>query len=478
MARRLALLLLLALWMVLPGAAVAAPSQVHLSQTSDGIVVQWAMLGDTRTMPAGKVDYGPTTLYGSIAEAQMVGYVDATPYIGYSSAGVARDLAEAAATLYRATITGVLPGATFHYRIVDGAGVATGDIVGRALPGPASSLRFVAYADQGTLEDGTLGPPTYRPTEIVNLSALQDAQMFVVAGDLAYAEEGGLRWWNQWFDIIQPIAATRPFYAAPGNHDRDLLVGYDHWYKRFAFAGDEQNYGVDAGPVHFLFLNSNEACLEGEAAQSVQRVNPNCTVTSSSGAPLENTAMTDFMRADLASARARGVPWIVAVFHHPLYADGGYNETNAGSAYMWWMRDHWAPIFEEYGVDLVLTGHDHGYSRSWPMLHNATTTTSGTKFTEGNGILYVVSGGGGQNLYPLTPGTPWWQAKSIREHHIAVVDATATKMKFVVKDHNGVQLDAFELRKAVGGQNAVPLWLVAAALAGVVGSHVARRRMR
>lgn len=478
MAARLALVAAMALPMLMPTALAVGPSQVHISQLPDGMVVQWALLGDTRTLPPGRVEFGSSVVYGSVAEGEMVGYVDASPYVGYSGPSVARDLAEAAATIYRAKLPAMPPGTTFHYRIVDGAGVPSADRTARTLPGPSSTLRFVAYADQGTLEDGTIGPPTYRPMEIVNVSAAQDAQMFVVPGDLAYSEEGGLRWWNHWFDIIEPIASTRPFYAAAGNHDRDLLVGYDHWDKRFSFPGDEQNYGVDAGPVHFLFVNSNEACLEGEAAEPVQRVNPTCTVTTQSGAPLENTAITDFMRADLADARARGVPWIVAVFHHPLYANAGYNEANSGAAYMWWLREHWAPIFEEYGVDLVLTGHDHSYARSWPMLDNQTSTTSGTKFTEGSGVVYLVTGGGGRNLYGLAPGTPWWLAKAAREHHIAVVDASATKMKVVVKDHTGAPIDAFELRKAGGAQHALPAWLVAAALAGIVGRHLSLRRMR
>ena len=478
MGGRHVLLLAAAVLMLVPGAAAMGASQVHLSQLGDAVVVHWALLGDTRSLPPGKVEFGSTLLYGNAAKGELVGYVDATPYVGYSTTSITQDLAEAAATLYRATLPPMAPDTTFHYRVVDGAGVPSQDFTARTLPGPSSSLRFIAYADQGTLEDGDLGPPRNRPMEIVNLSEGEDVDMFVVAGDTAYSEEGGLRWWNQWFDIIEPIAATRPYFATPGNHDRDFVVGYDHWYKRFTLPRDEQNYGVDAGPVHFLFLNSNEACIEGETAESVQRVNPQCTITSTSGAPVENTEITDFIRADLADARARGVPWIVAVFHHPPYADGGYNETNAGPAYMWWMRDHWLPLFEEYGVDLVITGHDHSYARSWPMLDNRTTTTSGTKFNEGNGIVYVVTGGGGRPLYYLTEGTPWWLAKSIQAHHVTLVDASATKMKVAVKDHSGVVLDAFELRKVGPALHATPLWLVAAALAGAIGHHFARRRLR
>ena len=40
------------------------------------------------------------------------------------------------------------------------------------------------------------------------------------------------------------------------------------------------------------------------------------------------------------------------------------------------------PLFEEYGVDVVFTGHDHCYERSFA-----------------NGVFYIVTGGGGGPLY-------------------------------------------------------------------------------
>lgn len=460
--------------LLVPGADALA-TQAHVSQTGEGVVIQWALTGDTRSLPNGSVDWGSGILYGNSIEGEMVGYVDASPYIGTSSSGIVRDIAEAPATLYRAVLGTMTPGTTFHYRIVDGAGVPTGDITATTAPS-GSSLRFLAYADQGTYEDGSLGPPAYRPGEVIDAALTYDPDLVLVAGDLSYSEEAALRWWNQWFDIVEPLASTRPFYAAVGNHDRDFVVGYDHWYKRFSFARDEQNYAFDAGPVHFIVLNSQEACLEGEMTEPVQRVNPNCTVTEQTNAPLENTAITDFIKADLADAKERGVPWIVATFHHPPYAHGGYNESNSGASYMWWLRDHWIPLFEQYGVDLVITGHDHVYERSWPMLANQTQTTSGSTFREGKGIVYLTTGGGGRSTYTPSSGAPWWLATIESAHHVTVVDATATKLKVQARGLDGASLDAFEIRKVGGGsQNELPLWLAMAALAGIVARRLSGR---
>jgi len=62
--------------------------------------------------------------------------------------------------------------------------------------------------------------------------------------------------------------------------------------------------------------------------------------------------------------------WKVAALHHPPYS-AGYH----GSARN--VRAAFTPIFERYGVQLVLSGHDHDYQRSKPQ----------------QGVTYVVSGG-------------------------------------------------------------------------------------
>ncbi len=62
--------------------------------------------------------------------------------------------------------------------------------------------------------------------------------------------------------------------------------------------------------------------------------------------------------------------WVIATMHHPPYS-GGYHGSSHG------VRDAFTPLFEQYGVQLVLAGHDHDYQRSEKI----------------GGVTYVVSGG-------------------------------------------------------------------------------------
>ncbi len=67
---------------------------------------------------------------------------------------------------------------------------------------------------------------------------------------------------------------------------------------------------------------------------------------------------------------ASGAKWKIAAMHHPPYSAGVHGSEES-------VRAAFAPLFEKYGVQLVLSGHDHDYQRS----------------LEQNGVTYVVSGG-------------------------------------------------------------------------------------
>jgi 3',5'-cyclic AMP phosphodiesterase CpdA len=61
--------------------------------------------------------------------------------------------------------------------------------------------------------------------------------------------------------------------------------------------------------------------------------------------------------------------WKIVALHHPPYS-AGYQGSNAAA------RAAFTPLFERYGVQLVLSGHDHDYQRSIPI----------------GGVTYIVTG--------------------------------------------------------------------------------------
>ncbi|HEU5156638.1 MAG TPA: metallophosphoesterase [Streptosporangiaceae bacterium] len=141
----------------------------------------------------------------------------------------------------------------------------------------------------------------------------------------------------------------------------------------------------------------------------------------------------DANRVDSAQARwleerlaAPGPPLRVVAFHQPAWSCSRHGSTRA-------VDRLWVPIFERHRVALVLNGHDHNYQR----------------FVSGRGVTYVVTGGGGADLYPVKDGcaeTPD-RAAAISRHHFTAVQIAGRTMTLTAVAANGAVLDRAVIRR-------------------------------
>ncbi|MGH2695347.1 MAG: metallophosphoesterase family protein [Actinomycetota bacterium] len=114
--------------------------------------------------------------------------------------------------------------------------------------------------------------------------------------------------------------------------------------------------------------------------------------------------------------------WRIAVFHHPAHTCGRYSPEPT-------VRADWLPLFQRYDVDLVFTGHDHNYQR----------------FSEQEGVTYVVTGGGGAGLYEVHE-CPGLTAHDDEKHHFVVIEGSTEELRGKVVALDGSVLDEFSLR--------------------------------
>jgi 3',5'-cyclic AMP phosphodiesterase CpdA len=82
---------------------------------------------------------------------------------------------------------------------------------------------------------------------------------------------------------------------------------------------------------------------------------------------VDNPDQREFLERTLAASTAT---WKIVAVHHPPYS-AGYQGSSTD------VREAFSPLFERYGVQLVLSGHEHDYQRSEPI----------------DGVVYIVSGG-------------------------------------------------------------------------------------
>ena len=171
-----------------------------------------------------------------------------------------------------------------------------------------------------------------------------------------------------------------PLFASPGNHEyvtNQAQPYLDNIYLPANNPADtERYYSFDWGPVHFVALDSN--CAMGLASRG----------------SLHAAAQKSWAAADLAATKQ---PWKVVFFHHPPWSSGEHGSQLT-------MRRDFGPLFEQYGVDIVLTGHDHDYERSKAMVGDG-VAPSGTR-----GVVYWVVGSGGASLRSFPIAQPSWTA--------------------------------------------------------------------
>ena len=192
------------------------------------------------------------------------------------------------------------------------------------------------------------------------------------------------------------LRTTRPLWVSLGNHD----VQSGH--------GDEQLAYLDLPPLPYVKQ------LEGVDLFFLDANRPDA----------EQAA---WLRERLAESEAT---FQVALFHQPAYSCATHGSTPA-------VVELWVPVFEEAGVDLVLNGHDHLYEH----------------FESPSGVHYVVTGGGGRNLYPFREPCPHQSMLRdyAEEHHFTAVEVTGDAMTVTAVSAEAAVLERFSARPRDGG---------------------------
>ena len=97
------------------------------------------------------------------------------------------------------------------------------------------------------------------------------------------------------------------------------------------------------------------------------------------------------------------------------------------------------PLYEKYGVDVVLFGHLHTYQRTLPILENV--------INQKNGVIYLQGGGAGGNLEDFSPNHSWFSAKTYRGHHYFTFTLVKNDLVMRMYDSQGALKDFMEINK-------------------------------
>jgi 3',5'-cyclic AMP phosphodiesterase CpdA len=315
--------------------------------------------------------------------------------------------------VHRATIPGLETETSYVYRVRSG-GNATATY--SFFTAPKRSSPFIT-AWWGDNHNGTVTLATH----VTNLMA-HAPNMICVAGDVVNNGNVLAEWHNWWFKPLETLnaAQTIPVIFARGNHDGEHALAYAY----STLPGNESWFAFDYGNCRFIFLDSEVP----------------------SSTPSDQFA---WLQAELSRPETQEAAFRIVCFHRPPFTDLWNGSIHTGEA---WVRDDWVPLFSQKNVDVVIGGHMHAYQRG------AT-----------NGVVYVVSGGGGGTLD--TERVASWPFVEVEysQYHFDIMEVNGPTLSWETFNTSNQLLDMFSLQSRVP----VVSWQTVAPVGGVLKLSVA-----
>jgi Calcineurin-like phosphoesterase len=242
---------------------------------------------------------------------------------------------------------------------------------------PNSELDFVVAGDYGC---------DSKTRQTIKDMVEQDTDLAFALGDLSEVKNP-----NCFFDIISKLDNKDKFKIALGESDTDSNeVRSSSRFSDFVRHFDLESpfYSFDYKNVHFLAMSTGKSVFIPYAPGSAQY---------------------EFINDDLSkAANNTNVDWIIVYGYRPLYTSPTIHPSTEI------LRETYAPLFEKYGVDLVMTSHNHNYQRSYPLVYNVAHSrepiikdVNASYYSMPGVPIYVVVGTAGNNLYDFRGQAPF-----------------------------------------------------------------------
>ncbi len=351
-----------------------APYVQNLKPT--GVTIVWTTVEDG----ISEVHYG-TSDYGLTAPATSTFFSTpaAAPYDQYY--------------VHEATLSGLAPDTVYQYKVfTNGADLTPGGSVTfrSGKPSTATHFRFAVLGDSG---DGS-----QNQKDVATRLLQVQPDLVVHTGDMIYPEARYDLFETRFFQIYKDLLKSIWFAPTMGNHD----VSYNNG-KSFTDVfvnppnGTSQNelyYSFDYGEAHFVILDNYFSMNTVGSTQY------------------------NWLANDLAASNQF---WKFVFFHVPAYASNSLQQPHDDANTV----QNLVPLFEQYHVNVVFSGHWHNYERMKPLLGGQVSTI------EAGAGVYFVTGGGGAGLAGV--GLPPWNprtAAKVRQFHLTLVEVNGCSLQF------------------------------------------------
>ena len=281
---------------------------------------------------------------------------------------------------------------------------------------------------QGTQDDTDIAVNTYAWNKTLQKALgaggiAENASFILSAGDQIYYSSSGTNGSGEiireqeYAGFLYPdVLRSTPLATTIGNHE-SMVDDYSLHYNNpnASTLGSTESggdYYYSYGDTLFISLNSNSRNVE-EHRQLMKE----------------------------AVASHEDAKWKVVLFHHDIYGSGSPHSDVDGAN----LRILFAPLMDEFNIDLCLTGHDHSYARTYQILDGKVIETDGvsenaSKAYNPEGTLYIAAGSAsGSKFYTLNTVKQYYIAErsNTPEPTFSTIDFSGDSLTIKTYDYNG-----------------------------------------
>lgn len=259
----------------------------------------------------------------------------------------------------------------------------------------------------------------------------KNPDLVLALGDLSEVKNA-----DCFFNLFSRADKTDKLKVVLGSDDIDNINDHSSRFNQYMrhFSLDSPFYSFDYKNIHFLAMATGTDTVIPYAPRSPQY---------------------NFVNDDLAQAsNNENIDWIIVLGYRPFYSSPTAHPGPQN------LRNTYPPLFEKYGVDLVLTAHNHNYQRTYPILSNS-ERPGNPIIKDGNNTsdyknpgapIYVTAGTGGAILHELD-GRSQFVANQFSEIGFLNVNITSEGTEKQLQaafdnSNNGTIMDRFSISKS------------------------------
>lgn len=353
--------------------------------------------------------------------------------------------------VHKCTLSRLIPNTKYRFRVGDGKHWGEGTFMTAPETGTKEAIKFLFIADsQESSRENYQN--IFKSVAQKAFEKNPDIRFIAHGGDMVNRGKNGQEWgWV--FEAGADYFSNYPLASVVGNHEMGGVTAKEPQQKNQAYLpyfnnpSNQTGSYAEGSAYSFTYGAAHLLCLD------IQNLDDAMEIQAKTGEGKYLQSALRWIYQDLAAATA-AKKWKIVTMHQPIY---GANRDEKE------LREVLAPVFDSCKVDLVITGHDHYYFRSFPMRYDKAHNDGEVVPMDQFGTVYVIGGSTCSKMYVQKFAKPYQAVVMAKEQfpgrypylknepliiqNYSTFTVKPDELRYQFFDRNGNQKDEVVLKK-------------------------------